>query len=482
VTPRISLCMIVKNEEANLPACLGSAIDLVQEIIVVDTGSTDRTRETAARFGARVVDFPWVDDFSAARNESLRHATGDWVFWLDGDERLDDANRRRFQTLTAGLPNEIATYIMTQLSLPNAATGRSVAAGQARLFTNHPQVRWQYRAHEQIIPAIERLGGSLHHTDLVIEHTGYQDPGLRRRKNERNLRLLLLDLADNPNDAVIHFHIGWAYLDLDIPAEAVRYLHRSLELSPPGISTTCKACALLMNGYYGLGQKDQALAVCRHARARFPDNAEIIFAEGKLLAEAGDQRTAEANLLRILDPGAGLAWPGIDAASFRCQAHYHLGEMYAQQGRAADAEAHLREAIAQRADYTDAWLRLGDLWSSQGRQAELAQLEHVAEGLASTGHRAEDVLLLRVSAQLGRKSFAAARQLASDAVAANPKWLQPRVVLSQVLLLEGRDWAAAERALHDILALDPNNAGARHNLAVLAQMSSPLPSGERGRG
>src|SRR5579863_6345186 len=86
--PRRSLCMIVRNEEKNLAACLRSVADLMDEIVVVDTGSTDRTRDVARRFRARVVDFPWIDNFAAARNESLRHATGNWIFWLDADERL----------------------------------------------------------------------------------------------------------------------------------------------------------------------------------------------------------------------------------------------------------------------------------------------------------------------------------------------------------------------------------------------------------
>src|SRR5262245_19779528 len=94
---RISLCVIARNEDANLPACRQSVADLVDEMIVVDTGSTDRTKEVAALLGARVFDFAWVDSFAAARNESLRHATGDWIFWLDGDERLDDANRDLFR-------------------------------------------------------------------------------------------------------------------------------------------------------------------------------------------------------------------------------------------------------------------------------------------------------------------------------------------------------------------------------------------------
>jgi GT2 family glycosyltransferase len=84
---RVSLTMIVKNEERHLPDCLASVNDLVDEMIVVDTGSTDRTKAVAASYGAKVSDFPWVDDFAAARNEALRHATGDWVFWMDADDR-----------------------------------------------------------------------------------------------------------------------------------------------------------------------------------------------------------------------------------------------------------------------------------------------------------------------------------------------------------------------------------------------------------
>src|SRR5262249_23051971 len=105
---KVSLCMIVRNEEANLPGCLESVADLVDEMVVVDTGSTDRPKGVACRYGARVFDFPWVDHFAAARNESLRHARGRWVFWLDADDRLDEENRARLRTLLAGIGDETA--------------------------------------------------------------------------------------------------------------------------------------------------------------------------------------------------------------------------------------------------------------------------------------------------------------------------------------------------------------------------------------
>ena len=120
---RVSLCLMVKNEETNLPTCLSSAADLVHEMIVVDTGSTDRTKEVAASLGARVFDFAWVDSFAAARNESLRHASGDWIFWLDGDEYLDEANRQKVRVLFANLGDENAAYSMKQCSAPEIAGG-----------------------------------------------------------------------------------------------------------------------------------------------------------------------------------------------------------------------------------------------------------------------------------------------------------------------------------------------------------------------
>lgn len=467
--PSVSLCMIVKNEEANLPECLGTVADLVQEIVVVDTGSSDGTRAAALRFNARLVDFPWVDSFAAARNESLRHASGAWIFWLDADDRLDVENRERLRSLFAGLKDENVAYMMRCLCPPSSGGGPAMAVDHARLFRNHLQIRWHYRVHEQITLAVERLGGSLRRSDVVIQHVGYQDPAVRRRKNERNLRLLQLDHAENPGDPILLFHLGWTHLDLGRPDEALAFLRRSLELSPPGLSSTRKAYSLLMNAHFCLGQADVALRVCRQGRTVFPDDAELLFAEGRLLAEAGDLWGGEACLLRLLH-GQRQGWDAVDSGVYGHLAHFHLGEIYAQQGRAAEAEAQWQQVVAERPDFTNAWLRLGDLWSRQGRQQQLAELERAASRLDGNPNRVEDVLLLRIAADLGRKEFATARQRAGAAIAAAPEWLVPRVVLSQVLLQEARDWDAAERALQDILVLDPTNAAAQHNLKLLAHV------------
>ena len=156
----MSLCLIARNEEATLPACLESAADLVDEIVLVDTGSTDRTREVAAHFAARVHEFAWVDDFAAARNESIRHATGKWIFWLDCDDRVDESERAKLRSLFGQLNDQNAGYLMKSVSSTGSAGGPQVVLDHVRLFPNRPDIRWQYRVHEQIMPAIARSGGA----------------------------------------------------------------------------------------------------------------------------------------------------------------------------------------------------------------------------------------------------------------------------------------------------------------------------------
>ena len=176
MAPRVSLTMIVKNEEANLPACLASAADLVNEVIVVDTGSTDRTKEVARRFGARIFDFPWIDDFAAARNEALRHATGDWILWLDADDRIDEPNRQKLRALFAGLSDQNLAYALRCISFASSEAGSATEVEHVRLFRRHPQILWQGRIHEQILTAVERVGGRQVSANVAIHHFGYQDP------------------------------------------------------------------------------------------------------------------------------------------------------------------------------------------------------------------------------------------------------------------------------------------------------------------
>ena len=298
--PRVSLTMIVRDEEQNLAGCLESVADLVDEIVVADTGSVDRTREIASHYGARVVDVPWVDHFAEARNAALRQASGDWIFWLDADDRLDAENRGSLQRLFDSLGDEHAAYIMRQSNTVEAAPGQTIAFDRVHLWRRHPDVRWERRVHEQVLPALQRSGALIRRTGVTFRHVGYHEAATHRRKAERNLRLLELEAAESPDDPFTLFNLAWSFHGLGRAEEAVGVMARCAAIAPPGISYRRKLHALWARSLHGLGRREEALEVCRAGRRDFPDDAELTFLEALMLRERGDLAGSEALLRRLV--------------------------------------------------------------------------------------------------------------------------------------------------------------------------------------
>jgi glycosyltransferase involved in cell wall biosynthesis/cytochrome c-type biogenesis protein CcmH/NrfG len=461
-TMKTSLCLIVKNEERNLPDCLTSAAGIFDEIIVVDTGSTDRTKEIARSFGARVFDFPWINSFSAARNECLRHATGDWIFWLDGDDRLDPANRAKLSQLLDGLTDENVAYSLKCLCLPEPGASWT-QVDHIRLFRNYPQLRWQYRVHEQILPAIRRLGGQVHFADVVIHHVGYADPALRGRKLQRDLMHLELDLADHPEDAFILFNLGSIYQELGRHEEALVYLRKSLERSDPSDSIVRKLFGLIVGSLRLLGRTRDALGVCREGLQAVPDDAELLYRQGRLERELGNLPAAEASYRQLLGTKPDPHFASIDPDLRGWRGRHELAGVLRQEGKHIDALPLAREVTREQPGWIPGWLQLGQLGLDTGN---LALTEEAAQTLAQLSGGAIEAHSLRLQALLARGEFVAARTGAEKLVAEKPGELRPRQLLAQVLLA-AEDLPAAEEALRQVLRLDPCDQQAHGVLASL---------------
>jgi tetratricopeptide (TPR) repeat protein len=438
-------------------------------VIVVDTGSTDATKSVAAKHGARVYDFTWVDDFAAARNESLRHATGNWIFWMDGDDRVDDENRAKLRELFASLKDENVAYAMKCRCLPDPETGTATVVDHVRLFRGRPDIRWQYRVHEQILPAVRQLGGEVRATDIVIQHVGYVDAGLRGRKQERDVRLLEMDLAENPDDPFILFNLGWSYEELRKPAEALPLLRRSLERSHPADSIVRKAYTLVTECHRQLGQPEEALAVCQQGRRYYPDDAQLLFQEALLCRELGDRAGAEGCFLRLLETTERPHFASVAEGLRGHKARHNLAIVYHEQGRLVEAEAQWKAALDEQSSFTPSWLGLGELYLAQSRFGDLDQVIAQLEGRASGNGDAVEVSALRARRHIALKEFSAARDLLDEAIGRKPGAVYLWIVLSHALLQEGKDWDLAEEALREVLRLDPGNAEARSNLALLLE-------------
>jgi len=467
--PRVSLTMIVKNEEENLPACLATAADLVDEVIVVDTGSTDRTKNVATRLGARVFEFTWVDSFAAARNAALSHATGDWIFWLDADDRLDEENRARLRALFAKLKDENVAYGMKCHCFPDPESSTATIVDHVRLFRNLPGIRWKYRVHEQILPAVRHSGGTVLASDVVIHHVGYEDPNLRVSKEQRNLRLLLMDHAEEPSDPFTLFNLGWTYAESGRPEEALPYLRGSLERSHPGDSIVRKLYTLIMSCLKQLGQRQEALSVCTEGRRLYPDDAQLLFQEAVLRQEEEDLAGAEACLLRLLSTHEGPHFASVAEGIRGHLARHNLAVIHREQGRNAEAEAQWLAALQEQPKFTPARLGLGELYLKQGRLQDLEKhletLEASANGASSQAFIG--VTALRARAHMARKEYAEARKILDEAISRTPRETILWEVLSHALLQEGKDLERAERALRTVLELQPGNPEARRNLEIL---------------
>ncbi len=210
----LSVCMIVKDEEKNVSDCLESIKDVADEIIVVDTGSIDNTKEIVSKYTTKIYDFKWIDDFSAARNHSLSKATGDFILWLDADDIVENPEKI----------NEILKNDDAKIFNFNIKYGNDVFS-QARLFRNFYNIKFSGRVHEY--PVIDNL--YIKDTEVNVIHK--TEKHSTENRSDRNLRLLKKEYEDNPNNSRTLFYLASAYKELTRWDEAIDFYRKYLTIS-----------------------------------------------------------------------------------------------------------------------------------------------------------------------------------------------------------------------------------------------------------
>ena len=480
---KMTLCMIVKDEEEMLPRSLEAAGPAVDEIVVVDTGSTDRTIEIAREFGARVIEHPWSGDFAEARNVSLDAANGDWILWLDADEVLVAEDADRLRELTGKVWREafflVETNFTGELGDGNAATHSAL-----RVFRNRPGRRFEGRVHEQIGHALPSTTERIESTSIRIEHYGYLG-AVRdsREKSRRNIELLERQGAEGDTSPFHYFNLGSEYLVTGDMEAALR----NFDAAWAGLSTESfqrygfvpSLANRTVKARRAVGDKAGALRMIEEGLELFPGYTDLVLEQAIIAREEGDHDGAQALLERCLEMGDAPSRYSPMVGSGTYLALCTLADTHRQHGDLAEAERLLTRCLTEHPGYLGAVHPLAQAMLARGaepREAVAAVESTVAE------------LTPSVRFMLGTALYEASHPTAAEEQFRRVLDRQPdngpaRLALAEALLSQRRYEQAAAVAA-GVPEEDPCAAAAcRNELFAARAAANPAlePSAERTR-
>ncbi len=368
----LTLCMIVKNEEASLPQTLSSVKDIVDEMVILDTGSTDRTTEIATDFGARVYHFDWCNDFSAARNEALKYVQGKWVLVLDADEVLTPEIKPEIrQAIKTDSRQDSSTAHRLVINLVRQEVGASQSPYSlvSRLFRNHPEVHFSRPYHAMVDDSVTQLlqrepdWQIISLPTVAILHYGYQPGAIAALDKYTRARTAMEGfLATHPDDPYVCNKLGALYIQMGQVSEGIELLER-------GLKSTQLEAPVLFELHYHLGNAYTRLKHLNSAVVHYktaiqqPILPQLKLGAynnlGNLLLSAGDLATAKTvyeTTLKI-DPSFAAG-------------HNNLGMTLKALGKMDNAIASYQQAIQLNPNYADAYQNLGVVLLKIGKVPE----------------------------------------------------------------------------------------------------------------
>jgi len=340
--------MIVRDCETELACSLDSIRDFVDEMVVVDTGSQDATREVAVSRGARVFDFPWCDSFSAARNHSLEMAASDWVFWMDADDILCAGSGPLLKQTIASRPlRDAAFWVHVEQRAGNDLDQQRVTThAHIKLFPSHPSIRFRGRVHEHVMDDIRKLGFAIETSPIKVRHQrDSSDIDKHQARLLRNLRLLKLEREEHPGDPLVLMNLAMTQLGLpDGARQAVVYARQALDRLAPNSSAAIHTTLILMSAHHNLGDEAAELRAGCDALRHSPNDSMLLWHVGHIHKQQHNLSAAIECFQRILNHGKLRIALNHDRQTLARAAHA-LGQVHIMRGDRLQAESVWRAFI-----------------------------------------------------------------------------------------------------------------------------------------
>lgn len=464
--PLLSLCMIAKNEAHNLPRCLGSVADAVDELIIVDTGSRDQTVAIAEQHGATVLYHQWTNDFAAARNVGLEAATGEWIVVLDADEELEAGSGPRLRELLRQA-SEAAGVLVPVINLVSDGVWQHAEASVSlRVFRNHPDIRYERELHEQVLPSIERaLPGAqiVTATDVRILHHGYQHDEVKRKgKQFRNLPLARQAVKEIGDD-FSHFNLGIELLIHKRFSQALAELEEAERLLQPNSGLLAKLAKAKVYCLMSLGERERALQEADAFLDQLPEFTDLVFLRGHILFSLGRHAEAGEAFQRCLElgPASTVRYPGADVGAGSYEAAWMLGQVHEHSEDWSAAARSYRDAFERNRQWLTPLMRYASvLLRSEPIPALIANLEE------TVGHQTPGWPLIVAQCLFTAKLYDEMLQFLErpEAAGSDPGALS--FLRGQALFRLGR-WDEAIAALEQVPAGSPNVAETQRTLLWL---------------
>jgi glycosyltransferase involved in cell wall biosynthesis len=466
--------MIVRDEEHNLRDCLAPVAALFDEIVIVDTGSRDRTREIAREFTTHLHEFAWTENFAAARNESLRHATGDWIFWLDADDRVRPEQVEKLRKLfDEELDDRPRAFLMNTVLVPGDPRDEEWLVTHPRLFHRHPALHWEDRVHEQLRPDVVSLGHERVFTDVQIDHIGYRDKIVAERKARRKLRLLRMDYAVDPDNPCTLLHLGMALVTTRHLREARQHLMRLVGMRMEGWECTRRVYDLLAEIALFEGNPAEAAEFAQCGLRLFPDDENLLLALATAYYSAEDYEQSASLLEKIMQSEKKpRMYFGVEGNIRGKMAPRMLGAVRRMQQAYSQGESVLVTMLNEFPGDVGALLNVGLIYLDQGLGTKLAP---VIQRLTALPNGNIEGGLLAALWHLRYGDPAQAEPIIDELIAMSPHLPKPRMLRAECLSRRRAPIEAQIQALRDVLRLQPGNLEAKRWMEA-AQRIQTMPA------